>query len=187
MRRRRQPGNDAGVLRWAATDPAKNLTVGLGYCFAGGGIGYTPGMSEIPNVNVTLESDIEQMLAQCGVLLTKPRRVIANALLAHHQHVTAEQLYDQIRQSGHKVSRATIYNTLGLFAQKGLIRPIYIDAASTFYDSNTSHHHHFFNVDSGKLIDMKENMLPDTLAASLPPGTELETIDLVFRIRDKRR
>jgi Fur family iron response transcriptional regulator len=119
--------------------------------------------------------------------LTKPRRVIANALLAHHQHVTAEQLYDQIRQSGHKVSRATIYNTLGLFAQKGLIRPIYIDAASTFYDSNTSHHHHFYNVDSGELIDMKENMLPDTLAASLPPGTELETIDLVFRIRDKRR
>ena len=120
-------------------------------------------------------------------MVTNQRRIIANSLFSRNQHVTAEQLYDQIKQSGHKVSKATIYNTLGLFTDKGLVRMIFIDAASSFYDSNISHHHHFYNVDSRELADVELDLAPDSLVSNLPPGTELETVDLVFRIRNKRQ
>ena len=50
-------------------------------------------------------------------------------------------------------SLATVYNTLGLFASKGLIREVIVDPSKVFYDSNTKPHHHFFNVDTGLLRD----------------------------------
>ncbi len=127
------------------------------------------------------------MLSGRGVFLTTQRRRIAEILFSCHQHVTAEQLHDQIRRSGYKVSKATVYNTLSLFSKQGLIRPINVEGAVTFYDSNTSHHHHLFNIDSGELVDVDEKLLPvsNTLNSALPAGTTLEAVDLVIRIKNR--
>ena len=130
-------------------------------------------------------SSLTQRLLDHGVLPTTQRQIIAQVLFEKPQHCTAEQLHDQIKARGYKVSKATIYNTLGLFAQKGLVRMIYVDNATTFYDSNTSAHHHFFNTDSGEISDIEENLIHSYLEHCLPAGTRLDSVDLVVRIRNQ--
>jgi len=127
---------------------------------------------------------VEALLTEHGIFVTAQRRKIAEVLFARNQHLTAEQLYDLVKKTGAKVSRATVYNTLGLFAEKGLVREIFISASRTFYDSNTSRHHHFFNVDTGDLIDMKERLVPLFLHSDLPQGTAMDTVDLVIRVKN---
>ncbi|MEJ2454339.1 MAG: transcriptional repressor [Candidatus Thiodiazotropha sp.] len=124
-------------------------------------------------------------MADKGIFVTNQRRLIATILFARNQHVTPEQLHALVNQSGARVSKATVYNTLGLFAEKGLVREIHVGNAKTFYDSNTSRHHHFYNVDTGDLIDMKQRLVPLFLHTDLPEGTVMETADLVVRVRNK--
>jgi Fur family iron response transcriptional regulator len=119
-----------------------------------------------------------------NINLTKQRRIIADTLFARHQHVTAEQLYEAVRETGARVSKATVYNTLGLFVRKGLVREIFIDSSRTFYDSNINHHHHFYNVDTGDLIDIKERLAPHFIDQELPEGTAMEMVDIVIRVRN---
>lgn len=130
-------------------------------------------------------SYITRMLNACGINLTKQRRVIADVLFARNQHISADQLYDAVKSTGSRVSKATVYNTLGLFTQKGLVREIFIDANRTFYDSNSSHHHHFYNVDTGDLIDIKEHLVPHFVDQDLPDGTAMHFVDLVVRVKNK--
>jgi Fur family iron response transcriptional regulator len=119
-----------------------------------------------------------------NINLTKQRRIIADTLFARHQHVTAEQLYEAVRETGVSVSKATVYNTLGLFVRKGLVREIFIDSNRTFYDSNISHHHHFYNVDTGDLIDVKERLASHFVDHELPEGTAMEQVDIVIRVKN---
>lgn len=127
------------------------------------------------------------MLAEQGIYITTQRRLIAQILFAHNQHVTPEQLHERLKQCGARVSKATVYNTLGLFAEKGLVREIHVSNSRTFYDSNTSRHHHFYNVDTGDLIDMKERLVPLFLHTDLPDGTVMEMADLVVRVKNQDR
>lgn len=124
------------------------------------------------------------MMVTHGVNLTKQRRIIADVLFERNQHVTADQLFDLVKQTGSRVSKATVYNTLGLFARKGLVREIFIDASRTFYDSNNSHHHHFYNVDTGDLIDIKDRLAAHFIEQDLPEGTSMDVVDLVVRVRN---
>ena len=128
--------------------------------------------------------NVAQMMIAHGVNLTKQRRIIADVLFERNQHVTADQLFDLVRQTGSRVSKATVYNTLGLFAKKGLVREIFIDASRTFYDSNNSHHHHFYNVDTGDLIDIKARLAPHFIEQDLPEGTSMDVVDLVVRVKN---
>ncbi|MCU7815967.1 MAG: transcriptional repressor [Candidatus Thiodiazotropha sp. (ex Lucinoma kastoroae)] len=128
---------------------------------------------------------IDKLLYTHGVNLTRQRHVIADTLFARDQHVTADKLFEAVNNSGAKVSKATVYNTLGLFVRKGLVREIFIDATRTFYDSNTSRHHHFYNVDTGDLIDMKERLVPHFIDQDLPDGTAMDMVDLVIRVKNK--
>jgi len=130
---------------------------------------------------------IDSFLSDHGIFVTAQRRTVARVLFSRNQHVTPEQLHELINLSGARVSKATVYNTLGVFAEKGLVREIHVSNSKTFYDSNTSRHHHFYNVDTGDLIDMKERLVPLFLHTDLPDGTVMETADLVVRVRNKGR
>lgn len=106
-------------------------------------------MSE--SVSTPNSINIENMLRQYGVYPTQQRMAIARVLFAQQQHVTADQLHSRLQEHGSKVSKATVYNTLGLFATNGLLNEIFIDPNHVYYDSNNSHHHHFYNVDTGQI------------------------------------
>lgn len=133
----------------------------------------------------TSRLEVDSIFVENGIFPTSQRRVIAQTLFARNQHVTPEQLHEMVKQSGARVSKATVYNTLGLFAEKGLVREIHVSNVKTYYDSNTSRHHHFYNVDTGDLIDMKERLVPLFLHTDLPNGTVMETADLVVRVKNK--
>ena len=125
---------------------------------------------------------VKDLLQQCGIAPTQQRRQIAQILFARPQHVSAEQVLERVNQEGSVASKATVYNTLGLFARKGLIREVIVDPSRVFYDSNPSVHHHFFNVDTGQLEDIEAQQLIVQNLPSPPAGTELESVDIIVRV-----
>ncbi len=132
-------------------------------------------------------AEIAQRLATHGIQPTAQRLRIAAVLLAAPQHLSAEQLLAQLVAGGARVSKATVYNTLNLFASRGLIRPLSVDGARAWFDSNIEAHYHFHDVDGGALIDVA---LPEVQFSRLPAppeGMEVAGIDLVIRLRKAPR
>ena len=120
-----------------------------------------------------------------GILPTPQRVEIAGVLLERPQHLSAEQIIDTLKASGSGVSKATVYNTLNLFAERGLVKEVMVDPVRKFYDSTTHPHHHFFNVDSGELSDIPEGQVSFGNLPELPEGTERESVEVLIRVRDK--
>lgn len=120
-----------------------------------------------------------------GILPTPQREEIAGVLLERPQHLSAEQIIDTLKASGSGVSKATVYNTLNLFADRGLVKEVMVDPVRKFYDSTTHPHHHFFNVDSGELSDIPEGQVSFGNLPELPEGTERESVEVLIRVRDQ--
>lgn len=126
---------------------------------------------------------LAERLTAHGIQPTAQRLRIAAVLLAAPQHMSAEQLLARLEADGARVSKATVYNTLNLFASRGLIRPLSVDGTRAWFDSNVEAHYHFHDVDSGALTDVA---VPDVEFSRLPPppeGMEVAGIDLVIRLR----
>ncbi len=132
---------------------------------------------------------IRKLLKGSGISPTAQRVEIARFLFQRAQHLCAEQVLTGVnaRPSGAHVSKATVYNTLGLFVRHGLLREVLIDPARVFYDSNTRHHHHLYNADTGELSDITTDEVAVRGLPRLPESVELEGIDLVIRVRNRRR
>ncbi|MDA0822189.1 MAG: Fur family transcriptional regulator [Proteobacteria bacterium] len=129
---------------------------------------------------------IADLLQANGISPTAQRVQIADVLLSQRQHLSAEQVLARLNEIGTMVSKATVYNTLGLFAERGLIRQVIVDPTKVFYDSNIEHHHHFYNVDDGTLTDVPAIELPIDQLPCPPDGTDTVGIDIVIRTRNKR-
>ena len=86
-------------------------------------------------------------------------------MLDKPQHLSAEQIIDRLRDTGSGVSKATVYNTLNLFAERGVVKECMVDPVRKFYDSSTHPHHHFYNVDTGDSVHV------DFHAAAYEPGS----------------
>jgi len=130
--------------------------------------------------------EIRERLEACGVMPTPQRMEVAEILLEKPQHMAADQIIDLLRQSGCKVSKATVYNTLNLFSERGLIRELSVDTSRKFYDSTTHPHHHFFNVDSGELQDIPDDQIHIAGLPPLPAGTERESVEVLIRVRGRK-
>lgn len=130
--------------------------------------------------------DVARLLVARGVLPTAQRIDIARMILARPQHLSAEQIIGVIRASGLKISKATVYNTLNLFCERGLLRTVDVDPTRQFYDSSTSAHHHFYNVDTGELTDIPVESVALNVNSALPPGTEQAGVDVIVRVRGVR-
>ena len=124
------------------------------------------------------------MLESHGISATRQRREIARVLLAEPQHVTAEQLMEQLGRNGHGISKATVYNTLKLFVERGLLREVHVDATRTVYDTTTAPHHHFLNVDTGELSDIPSDQVAFSDLPALPEGTVGDGVDVIVRVRN---
>lgn len=128
-------------------------------------------------------TNIVALLREHGINPTQQRIKIGEVLFARAQHVSAEQLLGTVRECGEEVSKATIYNTLGLFAERGLLREVIVDSTKVFYDTNVSRHHHIYHVDSGQLEDIDANQIHISQLPQLPADTTLEEIDVILRVR----
>ena len=126
--------------------------------------------------------DVAGMLKNYGILPTQQRLLIARALFGRNQHVSADQVMHQVNDNRDRVSKATVYNTLGLFARKGLVREVIVDPSRVFYDTNTSDHHHFYNVDTGELRDIRSSEVKINALPELPEGTRAEGVNVIIRV-----
>jgi len=85
--------------------------------------------------------------------------------------------------AGVKVSLATVYNTLHQFTQAGLLRQVIVDAARSYFDTNTGDHQHFFLEDEGMLIDIPGEDIQVANVPAPPPGLSVDRVDVVVRVR----
>mgnify|MGYP001823442773 FL=1 len=128
-------------------------------------------------------SEIKRRLRASEITPTHQRVLIAEALFEKPQHVSAEQVLAMVNKDHEEVSKATIYNTLGLFAQKGLINEVIIEASKVFYDTNLEKHHHLYHTDTGVLEDISSSEIKIEKLPAPPEGTVLEDVDIIIRLR----
>ncbi|MEZ5543364.1 MAG: transcriptional repressor [Pseudomonadota bacterium] len=133
----------------------------------------------------TAEPDVSELLRAHGILPTQQRVMIARVLFARCGHYSADQVMRQVNAGEEHVSKATVYNTLGLFARTGLVREVIVDPTRVFYDPNTRPHHHFYNIDSGELIDIDHDRLDISDLPEPPAGTVAAGVDVIIRIRNE--
>jgi Fur family iron response transcriptional regulator len=131
-------------------------------------------------------NDVSHILDSHGIRPTQQRIRVAQVLLAAPTHMTAEQLLAALKQSPSRVSKATVYNTLKLFVDHGLARQIHLDPDRCVYDSTMTPHHHFQNVETGEMLDIRPEDLELARLPPLPAGTEIDSIDVVIRVRSRR-
>lgn len=132
-----------------------------------------------------LKQKIEDKLRAHKVKPTAQRVEIGELLLARPRHMSADLIISELSAVGSRVSKATVYNTLNLFARHGLVREVSVDCERQFYDSTVEPHHHFYNEDSGELIDIDSRELAFSSLPSAPDGTEAQEIEVVIRVRNK--
>ena len=116
---------------------------------------------------------------------TQQRLLLADIMLARKQHLSADQVFALANREGPVVSKATVYNTLNLFAQLGLVREVIVDPQRVFYDSNAADHHHVYNEDDGSLTDVDAGSLEVTGLPALPDETEVIGIEVFVRVRGR--
>lgn len=126
------------------------------------------------------------LLRKHGIHPTHQRVIIARLLFDKCSHLSAEDVFRLVNAENRRVSKATVYNTLGLLAEKGVIREVIADPTRIFYDPNTQPHHHFFNIESGELTDISAEQISVSNLPSLPLGATLDGVDVIVRLRPEK-
>jgi Fur family iron response transcriptional regulator len=132
--------------------------------------------------------DVKAMLREVGLRPTRQRMALGWILFAKgDRHLTAEMLYEEASKARVPVSLATVYNTLHQFTEVGLLRQVAVDGSKTYFDTNTSDHHHFFVEGENALVDIPG---AETIVGTMPeapPGYEVARIDVMVRLRRKAK
>lgn len=130
--------------------------------------------------------DVRDLLKEAGLRPTRQRLALGSILFSRgHRHISAEGLHEEAVGARVPVSLATVYNTLHQFTEVGLLREIAVDGTKTYFDTNTSDHHHFFNEANGEVTDIPSQSLALTRVPEAPAGMEIARVDVVVRVRPK--
>ena len=128
---------------------------------------------------------VVRRLKESGLRPTRQRVALARLLLdTGPRHVTAEELCQEARSAGIPVSLATIYNTLHQFTAAGLMTEVVAGSGQSYFDTNPTSHYHYFDKNTGEIIDVPEDAIQFTLLPEPPPGKVIDRIDVVVRIRN---
>jgi Fur family transcriptional regulator, iron response regulator len=131
-----------------------------------------------------MQLSIEDRLRKFGLRPTRQRRDLANLIFRHgDRHFTAEALHLEALQAKVPVSLATVYNNLHQFTQAGLLRPLSMDGAKTFFDTNVSDHHHYLVEGENVVIDIPDGQICVNGLPVPPEGYEIANVDVIVRLR----
>ena len=124
-------------------------------------------------------------LRSSGLRPTKQRLMISRLLFDQKDtfHFTIIQLSKLIKKKLNKtVSLATIYNTVNAFKKKGYLKEIPLEGNKTYFDTNTSSHHHFYDEDTEKLIDIDNKEIYVNKVPASPSGKSIKSVEVMVRI-----
>ena len=131
-------------------------------------------------------SSIEARLRDAGIQPTRQRMAIGQVLLQTPVHLAADDILLHARAHLPSLSRATVYNTLPLFVEKGLLRALRVDQERTVYDSRTDAHSHIYHEDTGMVEDIPCDTLQWPCTPQISPDLELVGLDLIVRVRQRQ-
>ena len=126
---------------------------------------------------------VSRKLNEHNIRPTKQRMTLAKLLFEKgKRHISAEELYSEVKEDHRKISLATVYNTLKQFTKLGLVKEVVVDQNKSHYCTNTQSHYHLYIEDEGKIIDIPTKNI-DLNIASMPACLNLHNIDVIVRIR----
>ena len=124
-------------------------------------------------------------LKSSGLRITKQRLAICKILFDRSEtfHFSIENLKKIFeKNTKNKISLATLYNTVHAFRKNGYLKEISLKGNKTFYDTNTKNHHHFYDEDTGKLIDINSEDVLVSKVSHIPNGKKIREIEVTVRI-----
>lgn len=136
---------------------------------------------------VVLHGNIGEFLSSHGIKPTRQRVAIAMHMFERKQHLSADAILERVNQdtTTTNVSKATVYNTLKLFVQEGILREVAIDPQRILFDTNIHGHHHVLNVESGEIRDIELVDIDTSKITGLKNHENIESIDLIIKVRNK--
>ena len=124
-------------------------------------------------------------LREIGLRPTKQRVKICELLFLREKtfHFTINDLAKKISdEMNEKISLATVYNTVHAFQKKGHLKEIAINSDKTYYDTNTSVHHHFYDEDTHELIDCNQNDIDTVNIKNNITGKKINSIEILIKV-----
>jgi Fur family transcriptional regulator, iron response regulator len=124
-------------------------------------------------------------LREIGLRPTKQRVKICELLFLREKtfHFTINDLVRKISaEINEKISLATVYNTVNTFQKKGHLKEIAINSEKTYYDTNTSVHHHFYDEETCELIDCDENDINSINLKKNIPGKKIKSVEVLIKV-----
>ena len=124
-------------------------------------------------------------LRELGLRPTKQRVKMCEVLFNREKtfHFTINDLVKMIsEQMNEKISLATVYNTVHAFEKKGYLKEISIDSQKSYFDTNTSAHHHFFDEDTHELIDCNENDIDPVNIKKNITGKKIISVEVLIKV-----
>ncbi|CCG41617.1 iron response transcriptional regulator IrrA [Magnetospirillum molischianum] len=122
-------------------------------------------------------------LRAVGLRPTRQRLALARLLFdGGDRHISAEQLHSEALSNNIRVSLATVYNTLHQFTEVELLREIVVESGRSYFDTNTTDHHHFFYEKTGRLCDILAEMIAVSKVPCAPVGHTIRRVDVIVRV-----
>jgi Fur family iron response transcriptional regulator len=132
-----------------------------------------------------MEAKYENIYRDLNVTPTKQRLDLAKLIFAKKQHFTAADLISLADKNRLNISMATVYNTLSLLEDKGMLKTINIDNELKFYDTNLENHHHLYNTTMSTLTDIAHDRVTFAELPELPNTLEIESTELLIKVKNK--
>ena len=132
-------------------------------------------------------SEFIDKLRSSGLRPTKQRLKICEVLFNRDKtfHFTIHDLAIQIsKQLNEKISLATVYNTVHAFKDRGYLKEISINSDKSYFDTNITNHHHFLDVNTNQLIDLKNNEVRKVSIKKKIPGKKIKSIEVLVKIEN---
>jgi len=132
-----------------------------------------------------VKRDEAEILRRHGVNPSAQRVAVARYVLHTAGHPSADEVWNRVRKRFPMISRATVYNTLNLFVQKGLLREFVLTEGRTVFDPHVEDHHHFIDEKTGAIYDVPWDALEVSDVSRLK-GFDVREYQIVLRGRKKR-
>ena len=128
-----------------------------------------------------------EKLRSSGLRPTKQRIKICKLLFDRKEtfHFTINNLSKILKKDkSEKISLATIYNTVHSFKKKGYLKEISVNKDKSYFDTNTSNHHHFLDINTNELIDLKNEDVHNIKIKKRIPGKKINSIEVLVKIEN---